>query len=364
MRILRPIFMLLWVSWAPCVVHSAPEAPAEERHPFAVEFPPVQLRNQEGADVRWPEALAAHDIVLMNFLFTSCSTICPITGQNIADLSKALETAGVERVGVYSITLDPTFDTPLRLKKWAAQFQSGRNWSLLTGAPAEVNKVLKACKAFVPDKTAHAPFVLIGSPARKQWLRIDGTPSADEVLRSIAALRPPAAPATAAVAEDAAQTYFTNVELTNQDGKKRRLYTDLLKDRVVVMTAFFATCNGICTVSMPRLKELQGRLAATNLSERVHLLSFTVDPDTDTTAMLKKYSEALGAKPGWEFLTGDMAVLETALAKLGFKSESKETHGSAFIVGNVSTGHLAKVPGYVPLPQLEALVHQMLEEEK
>ena len=160
------------------------------------------------------------------------------------------------------------------------------------------------------------------------------------------------------------RTYFTDVMLTNQDGKDARLYTDLLKDRVVVMNAFFASCGGICSATMPRLKELQGKLAAGNLGQRVHLLSFTVDPAADTTQVLKTYSESMGAKPGWDFFTGDKEAVDTALTKLGFKTETKETHGSAFIVGNVSTGRLAKVPGVVSLAQLEALVQQMLAEEK
>ena len=363
MRIRWPIITLVWALSAPFAILSASEAPAEARHLFAVDLPAVQLRNQDGADVRLPDDLRRHDIVLMNFLFTSCPTICPTMGANFAQLSKALETAGVGGIGLFSITLDPAMDTPGQLKKWAAQFEAGKGWTLLTGASADIKKVLKACGAFVPDKAAHAPFVLIGSPARNQWLRLEGTPSTDEVLRSIAALRGHAAPAADTVAVDAAKTYFTDVMLTNQDGKKAQLYTDLLKDRVVVMNAFFTACSGICPVTMHRLKELQGKLTAGNLGERVHLLSFTVDPAEDTTQVLKKYSESMGAKPGWDFLTGDKEAVDTALTKLGFKTETKETHVSAFIVGNVSTGRLAKVPGVVSLAQLEALVQQMLAEE-
>ena len=82
----------------------------------------------------------------------------------ISPSSKALETAGVGGIELFSITLDPAMDTPGQLKKWAAQFEVGKGWSLLTGASADITKVLEACGAFVSDKTAHVPFVLIGSP--------------------------------------------------------------------------------------------------------------------------------------------------------------------------------------------------------
>lgn len=322
--------------------------------------------------MRLPDDLGKHEIALVNFVFTTCSTVCPMMGASFAQLSKTLETDSGRGVGLFSVTLDPALDTPAKLKGWAANFKPGKDWSLLTGSKADVSRVLKACGASVADKTTHSPFVLIGNPARNQWLRLEGTPSSEEVLGSIAALRRPAAtpstaPAPVAAGADTAQAYFPDVTLTNQDGKKARLYTDLLKDRVVVMNAFFASCNGVCSMTMPMLKQLQGKLAAGELGERaktVRLLSFTVDPEADTTALLKKYSESMGAKPGWDFLTGEKQALETALTKLGFKTETKETHGSAFIVGNVSTGRLAKVPGYVSLTQLEKLVKEMAEEEK
>ena len=82
-----------------------------------MDLPAVQLRNQDGADVRLPDDLRRHDIVLMNFLFTSCATICPTIGANFAQLSKALETAGVGEIGLFSITLDPAMDTPGQLKE-------------------------------------------------------------------------------------------------------------------------------------------------------------------------------------------------------------------------------------------------------
>jgi protein SCO1/2 len=64
-----------------------------------------------------------------------------------------------------------------------------------------------------------------------------------------------------------------------------------------------------------RMSELQKPLRDTD----VHLVSFTVDPDTDTPPVLRGYADRLKAEPGrWDFLTGAKAILYD-VSKNGFK---------------------------------------------
>ena len=51
------------------------------------------------------------------------------------------------------------------------------------------------------------------------------------------------------------------------------------------------------------------------LGKDVHLISLTVDPETDTPSRLKEYAEKLGAKPGWHLLTGKKENIDLALSK-------------------------------------------------
>src|ERR1700738_1925016 len=53
-------------------------------------------------------------------------------------------------------------------------------------------------------------------------------------------------PAASASAVSPARKYFSDVELINQDGQKLRFYSDILKDKVVVINTFFATCTSVC----------------------------------------------------------------------------------------------------------------------
>src|SRR5262245_66354193 len=58
-----------------------------------------------------------------------------------------------------------------------------------------------------------------------------------------ASSEPPAAPATP---EQAAFNYFGDIEVTNQDGQRMRLFTDLMKGKIVIINAFFTSCTGVC----------------------------------------------------------------------------------------------------------------------
>jgi protein SCO1/2 len=139
-----------------------------------------------------------------------------------------------------------------------------------------------------------------------------------------------------------ARSYFTDVRLVTQNGDSVRLYSDLLKAKVVVINAFFGTCTGSCPRMAGILAGLQDRLAD-HLGKDVWLLSLSVDPETDTPEKLKEYAERFHAKPGWLFLTGPQQNVDFALSRLGQKVARKEDHLTIFIVGNNKTGLWKKV---------------------
>lgn len=140
----------------------------------------------------------------------------------------------------------------------------------------------------------------------------------------------------------AAQSYFTDVPLVTQNGNSVRLYSDLLHDKVVVINTFFATCTGSCPKTSGILAGLQERLGD-HLGKDVFILSFTVDPQTDTPQKLKQYAEQFHARPGWLFLTGTKENVDLALGKLGPKIARREDHSTLFLVGNDRTGLWKKV---------------------
>jgi protein SCO1 len=142
---------------------------------------------------------------------------------------------------------------------------------------------------------------------------------------------------TPAATTSAAQKYFTDVELINQDGATVRLYTDLLKGKTAIINSFYATEHSTCTVMFKNLEQVQAALGD-RVGKDVFLISITVDPLTDTAAKLKAFRERFHARPGWSFVTGPKDKVEIALQKLGMLVQNKDDHLMILVIGNEPTG--------------------------
>ena len=162
--------------------------------------------------------------------------------------------------------------------------------------------------------------------------------------------------------QSAAQKYFSDVQLVNQDGEKMRLYTDLLQGKTVIINSFFATCQGSCLPLMRNLQQVQESLGD-RLGKDARIISISVDPTVDTPGALKAYAQKLKAKPGWYFLTGDKASVEFALKKLGQFVETKESHLNLFIIGNDRTGLWKKAFGLAKSEEIVKVVDSVVNDQ-
>lgn len=167
----------------------------------------------------------------------------------------------------------------------------------------------------------------------------------------------PQAPAS----ESAAQKYFTDVVLVNQNGEKMRFYSDLLHDRVVIINSFFATCQGSCLPISRNLEKVQAALGD-RLGKDVRIISISVDPTVDTPPALKEYAKKLNARPGWYFLTGDKENVEFALKKLGQFVSDKQDHLNIIIIGNERTGLWKKAFGLAQSDELIKVVDSVVND--
>ncbi|HEX8068820.1 MAG TPA: SCO family protein [Pyrinomonadaceae bacterium] len=159
-----------------------------------------------------------------------------------------------------------------------------------------------------------------------------------------------------------AQRYFTDVVLVNQNGERMRLYSDLLKGKVVIINAFFATCQASCLPLNRNLEKVQAALGD-RVGRDVHIISISVDPTVDTPAALKAYAAKLHARPGWYFLTGERQNVELALRKLGQYVEDKQNHTNIFIIGNERTGLWKKAFGLAASAELIKIVESVLNDQ-
>jgi protein SCO1/2 len=160
----------------------------------------------------------------------------------------------------------------------------------------------------------------------------------------------------------AAQKYFTDTVLINQDGEKMRFYSDLLKGKTVIIDSFFATCQGSCLPMNRNLEKVQEALGD-RLGKDAYIISISVDPTVDTPPALKAYSKKLNARPGWYFLTGDKASVDFVLTKLGQFVDNKQDHLNIFIIGNERTGLWKKAFGLAKSEELVKVVESVINDK-
>ncbi len=162
--------------------------------------------------------------------------------------------------------------------------------------------------------------------------------------------------------QSAASKYFSDVELIDQDGRKVRFYSDVLKGKTVVVNAFFTTCTSVCPPMNRNMEKIQTALGD-RLGKDVVLVSISVDPVTDTPPRIKEYAQKFHAKPGWLFLTGKKENVDWALYKVGQYVESKDDHTTVIIVGNETTGLWKKMFGMGKAAELVQIVESVANDK-
>ncbi|MEQ1880236.1 MAG: SCO family protein [Burkholderiales bacterium] len=156
------------------------QVPHYVRSLAAYNIPNVVLTNQKGDKVALASLLDGEDPVLVNFLFTSCSTTCPLITATVTSMRQMLGASG-EDLKVVSITIDPKHDTPKVLQEYALEQGLNPDWQLLTGDASQIRSVLKAFAASSGSIMNHKPLTLLRAEGSSQWVRINGYASAAEL---------------------------------------------------------------------------------------------------------------------------------------------------------------------------------------
>ena len=144
--------------------------------------PPVRLVRDDGKVVLLPEELNDGRPVVLNFIFTTCSSTCPLMSQTFAQFDSELG-ADRERVHLMSISTDPEEDTPARLREYAQKFHAGPEWQHYTGTIDASIAAQRAFNVWRGDKMSHTPVTLLRAAPGKPWLRIEGFVTPDELLQ-------------------------------------------------------------------------------------------------------------------------------------------------------------------------------------
>ena len=144
-------------------------------------IPDVTLVRDDGKSVALSAELDDGRPVVLNFIYTSCTTICPLGSQVFEQFQENLG-PGHAAVHLVSISIDPEQDTPARLRAYGAQFHAQRGWDHYSGSLASVLAVQKAFNAYRGDKMSHSPLTLLRAAPGRPWVRFDGFARADDLM--------------------------------------------------------------------------------------------------------------------------------------------------------------------------------------
>lgn len=157
---------------------------AKERYKRSVErytMPDVTLINQDGKKVKLRRLVETDQPVVVDFIYGTCTTICPVLSAGYINLQRKIG-AGGKPPRLISITIDPEYDSPKVMKAYLQKFHAKPGWDFLTGSRADIDTVMKAFNAYIPDKMSHYPINLIRNPKDGSWVRLFGIMSSKEFM--------------------------------------------------------------------------------------------------------------------------------------------------------------------------------------
>jgi protein SCO1/2 len=143
--------------------------------------PDVTLVDQNGKKVRFKSLVESDRPVVIDFIFGTCTTICPVLSAGYVGLQNRLG-ADSTRVRLVSISIDPENDTPKVMKEYLKRYNARTGWDFLTGSRQDIDTVMRAFNAYIPNKMSHFPLNLIRMPSDGTWVRLFGLMGSSEFL--------------------------------------------------------------------------------------------------------------------------------------------------------------------------------------
>jgi cytochrome oxidase Cu insertion factor (SCO1/SenC/PrrC family) len=151
-------------------------------------FPNLMLLTQDNKPINFYQDLLKGKIVLINFMFTTCSGVCSPMTANLARAQSYLPEAVAREVVMISITVDPATDTPDVLKTYADKFKVKPGWYFLTGEKKNVDWVLYKLGGYTEDKQQHTSVLIIGNEATGDWMKVHAMSNPSEIAAAVTKL--------------------------------------------------------------------------------------------------------------------------------------------------------------------------------
>ena len=170
---------------APQDPHAGHHPGQEPQTPAAKYFSDVELLDQDGRQVRFYTDLLKGKTVVINAFFTTCTSVCPPMNRNMEKIQEALGDRLGKEVFLISISVDPTTDTPPRLKEYAQKFHAKPGWRFLTGKKENVDWALYKVGQYVEAKDDHTTVIIVGNETTGLWKKMFGMGKVAELIQIV-----------------------------------------------------------------------------------------------------------------------------------------------------------------------------------
>lgn len=162
-----------------------PAAAAKSNESIALKLPDTPLTDQDGRKLRLVSELMGDRIIVASFVYTNCTTICPVVSTLFSQTQDKLGDLLERKVRLVSLSVDPARDTPARLKAYAATHGAKPGWYWLTGAPADVTAALQGFGTYTPNFKDHPVVIMIGDAKSGKWIRYYGFQNPDRLAAKV-----------------------------------------------------------------------------------------------------------------------------------------------------------------------------------
>lgn len=173
---------LLTLSAAIALPASSASAGEHEKSAGTYVCPDVTLLNQDREEINLKKQVDGDKPVMLEFIFTSCQTICPIMSAGFSNFQKQMGDKA-DDVRLISISIDPQHDTPERMKKYLEKYGARPGWDFFTGAKADIDSITTAFMARTSDKMEHHPLTFLRAPGDAEWVRLEGLLSGSDLMK-------------------------------------------------------------------------------------------------------------------------------------------------------------------------------------
>jgi cytochrome oxidase Cu insertion factor (SCO1/SenC/PrrC family)/mono/diheme cytochrome c family protein len=153
-------------------------------------FPNLPVVNQNGETLKFYDDLIKDKIVIIMFIYTSCTDICPLTTARMTLIEDKLGNAVGRDIFIVSMTVDPEVDTPEKLKAYSKSFATGPGWTFVTGKPEDIRAINYRLGERSKVLSDHRNEIVLGNDVTGEWQRDNVMGDLDRVVTTIREMDP------------------------------------------------------------------------------------------------------------------------------------------------------------------------------